>query len=55
MIFEIPDDAFDAIEREIGSSDSPVGIDAKKTHVIILYKLMQIEERLAALETERKA
>ncbi len=47
---DIPDDAFAAIEREIASDTSPVGIDAKKTHVIILHKLMEIERRLAALE-----
>ena len=34
----------------IESLDSPVGIDAKKTHVIIIYKLMEIERRLTALE-----
>ena len=38
------------IEREIASDDSPVGIDAKKTHVLILSKLEAIERRLAALE-----
>lgn len=38
------------IAREIGSDPSPVGIDAKKTHVMILYKLEEIERRLAALE-----
>ncbi len=34
----------------IASDDSPVGIDAKKTHVLILHKLEQIEARLARLE-----
>ena len=38
------------IEELIASEDSPVGIDAKKTHVIIIHKLLQIEERLAKLE-----
>ena len=38
------------IEREIASDDSPVGIDAKKTHVLILFKLQEIERRLATLE-----
>jgi len=38
------------IEAEIASSQSPVGIDAKKTHVLILAKLESIERRLAALE-----
>ena len=38
------------IEREIASADSPVGIDAKKTHVMILMTLERIERRLTALE-----
>ncbi|MEX2672432.1 MAG: hypothetical protein WD294_10015 [Phycisphaeraceae bacterium] len=38
------------IEEMITSADSPVGIDAKKTHVLILHKLTQIEQRLARLE-----
>ena len=47
---EVPKDSYEAIERVINSPDSPVGIDAKKTHVIILYKLMEIERRLGELE-----
>ncbi len=39
-----------SIEAEIHSDLSPVGIDAKKTHLIIIEKLMAIEERLAAIE-----
>ena len=42
------------IAREIASDASPVGIDAKKTHVMILHKLEQIERRLAALEARAK-
>ena len=38
------------IEELIASDDSPVGIDAKKTHILILHKLEQIEERLRRLE-----
>lgn len=38
------------IERLIADPDSPVGIDAKKTHVLILRKLLDIEARLEALE-----
>ena len=38
------------IEALIADEDSPVGIDAKKTHIIIISKLLQIEERLAKLE-----
>ena len=38
------------IEQEIESSTSPVGIDAKKTHIIILQLLLDIEKRLTKLE-----
>ena len=49
-MMDVPKDRYEAIERAIHSADSPVGIDAKKTHVIILHKLMEIERRLDALE-----
>ncbi len=39
------------IEELINSDASPVGIDAKKTHVIIIHKLLQIEKRLDKLES----
>lgn len=39
-----------AIEQRITSPDSPVGIDAKETHIIIINKLIAIEERLKAIE-----
>ncbi len=38
------------IEALITSDNSPVGIDATKTHVIIIHKLLQIEKRLERLE-----
>ncbi len=47
---DVPASAYDEIEELIASEDSPVGIDAKKTHVIIIHKLLQIEERLEKLE-----
>jgi uncharacterized protein YjgD (DUF1641 family) len=40
------------IADEIACPDSPVGIDAKKTHVMILAKLESIERRLDALEPQ---
>ena len=46
----VPDEVYSRIEREIASDASPVGIDAKKTHIMILHKLEQIEERLRKLE-----
>jgi hypothetical protein len=47
---EVPQDEYDRIAAEIASEASPVGIDAKRTHVMILYKLTEIEKRLARLE-----
>ena len=47
---DIPQDEYERIALEITSDSSPVGIDAKKTHVMILHKLMEIERRLAKLE-----
>ncbi|MCH8315833.1 MAG: hypothetical protein IIA64_07655 [Planctomycetes bacterium] len=50
MDLEVATSDYAKIEELIASEDSPVGIDAKKTHVIIIHKLLQIEERLAKLE-----
>jgi len=47
---EVPASDYGEIEELIASEDSPVGIDAKKTHVIIIQKLLQIEARLEKLE-----
>ena len=43
---------FDAIAKEIHSDKSPVGIDAKKTHVLILEKLIQVAKRLDRIEAK---
>ena len=40
----------EVIAKEIHSDQSPVGIDAKKTHLIIIDKLLAIEERLTRIE-----
>ena len=50
MLVKISEADFDRIAAEITSDASPVGIDAKKTHVLILHKLMEIERRLAEVE-----
>ena len=50
MNFDIDKETFDKIAEMIHSDKSPVGIDAKKTHILILHKLMEIEKRLDALE-----
>ena len=41
------------IEEQISDKNSPVGIDAKKTHVIIISKLINIEKRLEKLENKQ--
>jgi len=46
----IPEDEYRAIEDEISSESSPVGIDAKKTHIMILHQLEAIDARLARIE-----
>ncbi len=50
MNLEVDDDKKQEIGDAITSVDSPVGIDAKKTHIIIINKLIEIEKRLDALE-----
>ena len=47
---DVPRDIFTSIEHEISSETSPVGIGAKKTHIIILHKLQEIEQRLRRIE-----
>lgn len=50
MNLNISDKEYKEILKEIESEESPVGIDAGKTHVLILQKLLNIENRLEALE-----
>ena len=47
---QVPASDYAEIEQLIASDDSPVGIDAKKTHVVIIHKLLQIEKRLEKVE-----
>ncbi len=47
---EIDAAEYDRIAAEIYSESSPVGIDAQKTHVLILHKLDEILRRLDVLE-----
>ena len=49
----IPDEEYNKISNEIEDLDSPVGINAKKTHIMIIHKLNEIEKRLMKLEGER--
>lgn len=50
MNLDVEDDKKEEIGNAITSEDSPVGIDAKKTHIIIINKLIEIEKRLENLE-----
>ena len=50
MSLDVPAEDAERIEEVIASAESPVGIDAKKTHVIIIQKLVEIERRLERLE-----
>ncbi len=52
MNLDVDDDKKIEIEKVITSKDSPVGIDAKKTHIIIISKLVEIEKRLDKLEAK---
>ena len=47
---DIPRDEYLRIMKLIGDESSPVGIDAAKTHVIIIHKLLELERRLERLE-----
>ena len=50
MNLEVDEEKKAEIANVITSPDSPVGIDAKKTHIIIINKLVEIEKRLEELE-----
>ncbi len=54
MNLDVDNETKSQIEEVITSKDSPVGIDAKKTHVIIINKLVEIEKRLAKLEESKQ-
>lgn|GEM_PF-287935 len=49
---EISEQDYQRLEALIGSDASPVGIDAKETHILILRKLEKIEERLERIEAK---
>ena len=50
-----PKDSFETILEKIGSADSPVGIDARYTHAIIIAYLQRISERLDKLEAKSQS
>jgi len=50
MKFEIDSKTYEEIGRLIHSDESPVGIDAKKTHILILNQLQKLNDRMERLE-----
>jgi len=51
---EISKESYENIANEIVDKSSPVGIDPKKTHIIIINKLIEIEKRLDKIEAGEK-
>lgn len=50
MNIDIPKKELEQIEKAIASDESVVGIDAKKTHIIIIHMLNEIQAQLDRLE-----
>ena len=50
MEFEIDPKTYEQIAKVIHSDKSPVGIDAKKTHILILNKLQELNDRMEHME-----
>lgn len=50
MNFEIDKKTYEEIAQLIHSESSPVGIDAKKTHILILKMLNDINIRMERIE-----
>lgn len=46
----VPQQRYDEIAHDIASDDSPVGIDAKKTHIVIIHLLEDLQRRLDRIE-----
>ena len=47
---DVPADDYEALAEALSSETSPVGIDAKKTHVVIIHLLLDLQNRLDRLE-----
>ena len=45
-----PKDSFESLIAQLSSPDSPVGIDAKYTHAVIIDYLRQIATRIDSIE-----
>ena len=51
----ISKEEFEKLAKMIHSDSSPVGIDAKKTHILILHKLDEILTRIEKLEKAQES
>lgn len=54
MNFDIDETTYNKIAAVIHSDNSPVGIDAKKTHILILKALADLNTKIDRLELEVK-
>ena len=52
-MIDVPQEIYERLEKCISSGESPVGIDAKKTHILILHRLMEIDRKLDNLSLAR--
>ena len=50
MKTNIPEKEYNEIEKMIGSDESVVGIDAKKTHIVIIYMLQKMQKSIDKLD-----
>ena len=50
MNIQIDEKTYQEIGELISSDASPVGIDAKKTHIYIIKMLLDLNERLSSIE-----
>ncbi len=46
----IPEKEYERIATMIHSDSSPVGIDAKKTHIMLLYMMEQMQAKIDEME-----
>lgn len=51
MRISISDEEYNAIAETIGSDESVVGIDAKKTHILILHFLQELQNKMDSIES----
>lgn len=51
MSISITDEEYQAIAETIGSDESVVGIDAKKTHILILHLLKELQGKMDSIES----